>query len=343
MAKGNLFLGTARGSVGDVTMYQNRGQQAARVRKRVIANPQSDGQILSRAIIGTVSRAYSAGRVIFDHSFEGRKQGQECQDRFLELNTNLLRTVYVDDITNSRAPMASKGRFCAKGASGPVPFSFIVSEGSLVQSFFRIVQPSALLTNRSPELTMPLEVSTQQNPMTLGGYMVMHGLVNGDIYTIVCIGYDDMGNWSTQTSYPATFGFVRMTVNATDASKALDINQALWQQLFEFEFYGQLQPDLSDAFFTSPISNNETVDIMTLGLEGIGALGIIRSRDDSGARSYCRLTCTYDFSGMAAEDYNWGIPSPALVDAWNGTAFSYNSELILEGGNIQEQLDKAGK
>lgn len=340
MAKGNLFLGTARGSVGDITMYQSRGQQAARVRKRVIANPQSDGQILSRAIIGTVSRAYSAGRVIFDHSFEGRKQGQENQDRFLELNTNLLRQTYFEDIQASRAPLASKGRFCQKGASGPVPFSFIVSEGSLANTFMSIHGPLDVSQSHELIVQLPAAGGTDYANETVGDYMARCGVSDGDIFTIVSLGYEDLGNYSTGVSYPALFGFARLTIAPSDLTAP--VNRFTWGAFFQVEAYGQ-EPSISSGFFTNPMNQNAEVGFGDFGLYDIGAVGIIRSRDDSGARSYCRLSCTYDLQGMGTEDYNWGIPSPALIDAWNGTAYEYNSELILEGGDIQAQLDKAGK
>ena len=75
MSKGNLFQGMARGSVGDVTFTRVNGQQVARVRNRKPKNPRTNKQLYQRAIMATVMRAYSAGRAIFDHSFEGVKFG----------------------------------------------------------------------------------------------------------------------------------------------------------------------------------------------------------------------------------------------------------------------------
>jgi hypothetical protein len=51
MAKDNLFLGTARGSVGDIVFSRLDGQQVARVRNRAPRNPQSPAQMVQRIIM----------------------------------------------------------------------------------------------------------------------------------------------------------------------------------------------------------------------------------------------------------------------------------------------------
>jgi hypothetical protein len=92
MAKGNLFQGMARGAVGDVVFSRLNGQQVSRVRNRQPANPQTNAQLYQRAIMATVMQAYSFGKKIFDHSFEGKKKGSECQNAFLSLNSLKLRS-----------------------------------------------------------------------------------------------------------------------------------------------------------------------------------------------------------------------------------------------------------
>ena len=71
MAKGNLFQGMGRGKVGDVVFSRLNGEQISRVRNRHPKNPRSNSQLFQRAIMATVMQAYSAGKAIFDHSFEG--------------------------------------------------------------------------------------------------------------------------------------------------------------------------------------------------------------------------------------------------------------------------------
>lgn len=84
MAKGNMFLGMSRGSVGDVTFYRGRGQQLARARNRTPKNPRSSAQIIQRMILATASKAYSRLKGICDHSFQGVTYGGESQSYFLK-------------------------------------------------------------------------------------------------------------------------------------------------------------------------------------------------------------------------------------------------------------------
>lgn len=91
MAKGNMFLGMSRGSVGDVTFYRGRGQQLARARNRAPKNPRSSAQIIQRMILATASKAYSRLKTIVDHSFQGVTYGGESQSYFLKRNMERIR------------------------------------------------------------------------------------------------------------------------------------------------------------------------------------------------------------------------------------------------------------
>lgn len=344
MAKGNLFLGTARGSVGDVTMYQNRGQQAARVRKRVIANPKSDPQLVTRAILASVAKAYSAGRAIFDHSFEGRRKGQENQDRFYKLNIAALRAAFNDDMqTAGVSDFTAKGRFVQRDAMGPVPFSFIVSEGSLTQNFMTFGNASS--TTWLPFVVLPTP-NADQNPETVGEYLSRNGVQVGDIFTIVGFGYEDMGNYSIFNSFPARFQFVRLVCIAEDSTLVKNVTEAYWDEVFDIDYSVPNPIDMGSAYY-GLMSASEQFDMASLGLDIIGAFGVIRSRDDRDLRSTCKLTCTFDMGNSTAaqgEDYQWGLSSLKLTNGWRSQSpEAEDSPLILEGGNVAAALDEIGK
>lgn len=107
MAKGNMFLGMSRGSVGDVTFYRGRGQQLARARNRAPKNPRSSAQIIQRMILATASKAYSRLQPIVNHSFQGVTYGGESQSFFLSKAIDRIRNyvaasleMYPTTITN---------------------------------------------------------------------------------------------------------------------------------------------------------------------------------------------------------------------------------------------------
>lgn len=343
MAKGNLFLGTARGSIGDITMYQNRGQQCARVRKRAIANPKSDPQLVTRAILSTVAKAYTAGRAIFDHSFQGRKKGQENQDRFSKLNIAALRAAFNEDMqTAGVSDFTAKGRFVQQNAMGPVPFSFIVSEGSLTQNYINLGQSG---TDPEWEIEFPDVVRGQQStpPETVSTYLNRCGVKVGDIFTIVGFGYEDMGNYSIYDSFPARFQFVRLICNPAQGILSTDVEHANWDLVFDVDVQTPGLVNLGSVFY-GPMSAAHAIKIDDFGMDAIGAFGVIRSRDDRDLRSNCVLKCSFDFTEMSSEDYQWGLSSLKLTNGWRSQSpEAEDSPLILEGGNVAAALDEIGK
>lgn len=92
MAKGNLFMGMARGSVGDVVFWRGDNEQLSRARNRKPANPRTDLQLTSRILLKTVSLAYS--QLMFDfanQTFQGATNPRDNQRRFLSTNVRLMR------------------------------------------------------------------------------------------------------------------------------------------------------------------------------------------------------------------------------------------------------------
>lgn len=134
MAKDNLFLGMARGSVGDVVFYRSGGQQVARARNRNPRNPQTPLQLLQRVILSTVGRAYSFLSPLADHSFEGIAAGQLSQQEFMKENISLMRDKIADllarpvedEILGSNAY-----NFNYSGDVYPVINDYLISRGSL--------------------------------------------------------------------------------------------------------------------------------------------------------------------------------------------------------------------
>ena len=136
MAKGNMFLGMARGKVGDVVFYRADGQQLSRVRNRNPRNPRSDAQLFQRAIMATTVQAYTAGKAIFDHSFQGYSVGAQNQREFLKRNAKMLRELIATDINTPIATNQQKARVVAPGVSMPVPNAYVISRGTYDQSLF---------------------------------------------------------------------------------------------------------------------------------------------------------------------------------------------------------------
>lgn len=314
MAKGNPFLGYARGKVGDIVLYRSGGEQIARARNRHPRNPRSNAQQYQRAIMATVMQAYSAGSVIFDHSFQGRAVGAENQRRFNSLNTRLLRSQIAADIDGAVAVESQVGRVVAPGAVSPVPAVLQVSEGSLVN----------VLANGLP-------VSEEEE--TVAQYVARIGLVPGDLFTFVALvirqGAPVLFTLATDnTDYSKQFGcefvYARYAVKA-DAftSEAQVLNAGQFLELTDSNFV----PAKDLSLFVPSDGVLNVGDMIDVNARGSSAW--IRSRTNSDLRSSEKM----DFSSQA--DSDWGIASEFALAAWQqGTESLGNSDLILEGGDI---------
>ena len=317
MAKGNLFQGMARGKVGDVVFSRANGEQISRVRNRHPRNPRTNAQLFQRAIMATVVQAYSAGKEIFDHAFQGLSVGASCQREFLRRNTLMLRELVGADINTPIVTAEQKARIVAPGVAVPTPNPWIISRGSYDQKLFKL-----------ESATIGYKIAQPNTGETVAQYANRIGLIVGDIYTFVAFKptaelayaspiYDDA---FAQQNY-CTFLFVRMQVK----NGLSENNDALteYSQLFDFEVRGYDDWD-ADA----PITANLGPNIGDSDSLNSGAYGIIRSRKDMDLRSDSQMIVSY-----GTGDSLFGIVPNYLLDTWSLEGSSLgNSKLILEGG-----------
>lgn len=123
MAKGNLFLGHARGKVGSLVFSRQNGAQITRSLNNAPKNPRTDAQMVQRAIAATVMQAYSAMQKICNHSFEGIAYGMKSQQHFMKINMDRLSELYKNDPDSISVNQ--------KGVKGLVANNFIIAQGSL--------------------------------------------------------------------------------------------------------------------------------------------------------------------------------------------------------------------
>lgn len=158
MSKGNLFLGQARGSVGDVTFTHIAGTQVARARNRSPRNPRVPSQMLQRIVLNSASKAYSLMQPIVNHSFEGVQGVARNQQRFMQLNTSAFRDKLADVIANpteAEALASTAHSFSFKGDFYPQLNEYLISEGTLPR---QVVKCSSASSPRF-QLRMPVNLA----------------------------------------------------------------------------------------------------------------------------------------------------------------------------------------
>ena len=349
MSKGNLFQGMARGSVGDVTFSRLNGKQIARVRNRNPRNPKTNPQLYGRAIMATVMRAYSAGREIFDHSFEGVSVGAASQNRFLSLNNRVLREYLAADINNNQTANKSINTFVGPKVQSPVPGRYVISEGSLDAGLFGAYYAGGGSGRIDYSgLTAPAQGVTAA--AYFGNFVTQGQIAADDLYTI-CIFYCDPSSVPlfeirerTEPStkqYATSFVFVRIRPNMAllEATELTAISLSVvgvsgtgaGAGVFYIDSYGGTGDAAGIATSLTGLSFGDTIDIETLRENSYGTIGVIHSKVNTNLRSSSEMVPTgWTVSG----DTPFGITAPVILDAWKqGAAQVGTSDLILEGGN----------
>lgn len=333
MAKGNLFQGMARGKVGDVVFSRANGQQVSRVRNRQPNNPRTNAQLYQRAIMATIMQAYSAGKEIFDHSFQGYKVGADNQNRFMTINTKKLRAAVSSDVANGLTGGGCTARVIGPGVKYPVPWTYQISEGSLPQD----------IMNSGGGL---MHIGEVQNE-TVAGYLRRMGIQQNDIFTVVAFNcatnssaFDVVftagqggDEYAEQTK--CIFLFARLRVKASAYNDATVISTiTTMDHIFEYDLSSNYTPSLNvhqmGAGILYPDEMPESETLFTSG--------VIRSRDNEDLRS----TCVLEWPDDLASEY--GLSTDYLLTAWaEGTTKIGESNLILEGGRVQRAAANASR
>lgn len=315
MAKGNLFLGMGRGSVGDVTFYRSNGQQLARARNRNPRNPKSNAQLIQRAISATIVQAYKAGRVIFDHSFEGKSVPAGSQRAFLATNMRKLREQILNEM--SLADGQQFASVVSPRSVYPVPNAYRISEGSLIQNLFM----RGLDDNDNPAVV----AVTPSEGETVSDYLTRLNVVPGEIFTVVSLGViTNTAGRGSLISPQCTFGFMRLTVKEAAAALTKTLATATFQDIFDIDSAGAVLP--TDRLLIQGIYISD----LDIAGSAAGGIGVIRSNENSGLRS------TSDMWIPNGQDSSplWGVQPSNLLTAWSQDSGAVDSELILEGGAI---------
>lgn len=350
MARDNLFLGQARGKIGDIVFYRMNGVQMSRTRNRNPRNPDTNPQKVQRAISATVSQLYRAGRRIFDHSFQGKSVGAKNQHYFLSENMRILRSLVSSEIDIRPDGVTAQlvnvmGRVVMPGATTPVGFDgCLMSQGDYQQNFFSVAEaytPSPLEDGTPLTFTIPAAASAAE---TCAEYAERTGLIAGDIYTICGVeqgnkilgGYDDqfgLQGWFWEGQFFAVrLRVIPAFLVSTEAVTGKKLSDMMMIDLTIGDHLDTttLMAKTVGSTFTL-LDVGDRVNTNNFDADGVWG-NIIRSRLDRDLRSttYMRQNKVYMSHGI--------IPG-YLINAWTKDINTIgNSDLILEGGEGYRSL-----
>lgn len=319
MAKDNMFLGFARGKVGDVVFSRQGGQQVARARNRSPKNPQTPVQLLQRIVMKTTSLAYSLLQPICNHSFQSRAEGTPCQSRFAQLNVAKFRAQLNDIITSGDETdilYSDEHNFSSKSDSLAALNAYIISEGTL--------QPLSLaFTAGSYKLlvTQPISEATAAT-ITYQQAVDMLGLQRGDQLTFLWLSANDTNQGGSESLANINgFQYARVILepNDGDMSSLLFDNGSINKPNIRNE--GDLTLAYVPAAGAVPAhftATNQSI-VETVGqLNTCVAMGAIASRMSGGiwqrsTQSLVVRPSSVDVPGHTSQDHNDLLLSYAIA------------------------------
>lgn len=211
MAKGNLFLGQARGKVGSVVFARAFGEQITRTRPTSVANPKTIGQNTQRAILATIAKSAAAMTQLVDHSFANVAYGAESVRHFRKINMGLLRNLYMN--TQNGANLSAKG-------GNFVPNTLKISEGSLPS--FDAVVDDVDVTFVQGDTTLPAS-----QDITVSAFLEAYPYIQGgDQLTLVKIKKISGSLLDGDGLYAMTLDRIVFAPNAFDDPDAVIITEA---------------------------------------------------------------------------------------------------------------------
>lgn len=213
MAKDNLFLGMARGSVGDVVFSRLNGVQVSRARNRSPRNPATPAQMVQRIIINTCAKAYSMMQDICNHSFEGFAEGPEAQQEFMRINVSYFRELCANILAEpTEASIEEYGseleHFSFKGDYLPVINPYIISQGTLRQ-----LDLNQGASKYNLKLALP-GIATSAQDLTYQQVVDALGLQRGDQLTF-CLQVANPSNTEAR-SFMQSFMYARIILEPSD-------------------------------------------------------------------------------------------------------------------------------
>lgn len=313
MAKGNMLLGMARGSVGDVTFYRDGGLQRARARNRQPNNPRSNKQQTQRALFANCVKFYKlTASKFFKFAFENKKVNESDYNAFMRENLK-------------RGVMMSKTAFYCEPY--PALGNWLMSRGSLATirnanddntnaPIFDLGAPYADIPSRNITIG---EISTAM--VASGRYQV------GDIITM--IKYLSNGDEIPSATPDAeadllqtNFVFWQFLVDPNNSNSFI----SLFGDVVRFYIDQTSQGNLAISFGSLAASGNEEWRI------GYQATTIIHSRNTANGLlvSTQELTCNPRYTAAITTATTDATYKSAVLSDWQASGLA-----ILQGEGLE--------
>lgn len=317
MATGNMLLGQARGSVGDLTFYRRSGKQVTRAKATQVSNPKSTAQMIQRMVFATVAAAYSRLRSICDHSFENVQYGAMSQARFMSLNLERLRAFYptsADPTALLNASVVDTMAYAKRGDAAYSGQGLIISRGSIPEVNVQVTGTSGIFAGFGSVTLSPTS--------TIAQVLAALNASPGDQITVVAM--DDLANGDYFSPVIKKSRYV-VDVNATSTQL-----NAAWDPTGAAAAFDQTKTKLSDVQLV--ISGSDTyLNVVCANDSTPVACAIILSRQEADGK-WLRSNAVL----VNATDEGAWYPASSALPTWEyaGTDIETENAKYLNNADI---------
>ena len=167
MSKGNMFVGSAKGKVGNLILYTRKGSQITRAYQSDVKNPRTSGQMLQRAKFSNAVKFYQkAVQHFFRFAYQDQKQTETAFNAFMRHNVDRACLLRKDEVNDPYFPAFGRWQ---------------MSQGSLAAPMVpKFANENALFANTGIK-------GTEKTVADLSSILIGQGYHVGDIITFVCI------------------------------------------------------------------------------------------------------------------------------------------------------------
>lgn len=210
MSKGNMFVSSAKGRVGNLVLYTRKGSQITRAYQGDVKNPKTQKQMIQRAKFANAVKFYQkAVQHFFKFAYQDQKQNETAFNAFMRHNVDVSCLLKQDEVKDAYFP--SLGRW-------------VLSQGTLAAPLItKFSGTSALFANTG----ISAAVSTVSD---LSNVLVGQGFHVGDIVTFVLISSlvtsvdFDLSNYYDSGNLTQPLWDIRQfVVSTSDTTKLSDI------------------------------------------------------------------------------------------------------------------------
>ena len=167
MSKGNMFVGSAKGRVGNLVLYTRKGSQITRAYQSTVKNPKTSGQMLQRAKFANAVKFYQkAVQHFFKFAYQDQKQTETAFNAFMRHNVDRACLLRMDEVNDPYFPAFGRWQ---------------MSQGSLAAPMVpKFANENCLFANTGIK-------GTEKTVADLSSVLIGQGYHVGDIITFVCI------------------------------------------------------------------------------------------------------------------------------------------------------------